>query len=145
MHRALQISEILEMILQSVEESRRPTAAAVASTCQTFYELASNILWEDLPRLQPLLLCLPGDTLAQSGFRPDVARELGGEQWAQFLKHAARVRTLRLTYEDSAELNKHLHMILFMRLRSMSAMFPNLRSLKVGELIQFGGLDTGTY
>ncbi|EKM58958.1 uncharacterized protein PHACADRAFT_25103 [Phanerochaete carnosa HHB-10118-sp] len=132
MHRALQISEILVIILRSIEGYSKPTAAAVVSTCRTFYEPASDILWEDMPRLQPLLSLLPGDTLAQSGFLPDVARELGGEQWARFLEHAARVKILELTPGDSEPLMEHLRIILFMRARSAVTIFPDLRDLEVG-------------
>ncbi|EKM58960.1 uncharacterized protein PHACADRAFT_249096 [Phanerochaete carnosa HHB-10118-sp] len=67
MHRALQISEILVVILRAADKkSKLRTAAAMACTCWTFCEPANDVLWEALPCLLPLLNCLSGDAPADS-------------------------------------------------------------------------------
>lgn len=64
MHLCLQITEVLSAVLQAIDaDSKLPTNAAMARTCRAFYEPASDALWEDLPRLGPLLKCLPEQTI----------------------------------------------------------------------------------
>ncbi|GJE89165.1 hypothetical protein PsYK624_052600 [Phanerochaete sordida] len=132
MHPALKISEILRIMLQiSDDHIRRRTAAAVAMTCRTFYEPGSDALWGDMPSLRPLLRCLPTDAVEKSGFHPVVAREAGGAQWARFVKHAARVRTLKLTAVDFPQNERHMRVLLFMLSPEAPKVIPNLRTLEI--------------
>ncbi|GJE89166.1 hypothetical protein PsYK624_052610 [Phanerochaete sordida] len=133
MHRVLEINEILVLILQLIpHESKHPTAAAVASTCRAFYEPAYDALWEELPAMRPLFNLLPRDLLARAGFRHDVARELGAQEWARFLNRCARVKTLTLKERDGGDdLEDRIRTIVLMRRGSTGPILPKAHTLLV--------------
>ncbi|GJE97634.1 hypothetical protein PsYK624_138550 [Phanerochaete sordida] len=132
MHRALQINEVLTMILRSYGDccQQRTMSAILAATCRTFSEPASDVLWEALPRLEPLLRCIPDE---------EFARPAPSQGWRRFLKHAARVKSLVIDGVDADEVNERLPTLLTLRSRSEVGILPNLRKLAVRH--SFLGLE----
>ncbi|GJE97635.1 hypothetical protein PsYK624_138560 [Phanerochaete sordida] len=123
MHRALQITEILTMILRAIDPRyQRRVAAAMAATCRTFSETANDVVWEDLQSPRPLLRCLPDEVSSRS-------RTL--EECARFLTHAARVRTLQLQEEDADDIQDHLATLLAIRSCGTTTLLPGLRDIVV--------------
>lgn len=63
MHHCLQISEVLRAIFRSFQPYQGNFTlgdlSAAARTCKGFYEPASDVLWENLDDLTPLVKCLP--------------------------------------------------------------------------------------
>ncbi|GJE89167.1 hypothetical protein PsYK624_052620 [Phanerochaete sordida] len=133
MHHALKIHEILTLILQLVpSEAKLRTAAAAARTCQTFYEPASDALWGELPAMRRLFDLLPRDLLARAGFQHDVARELGAHDWARFLQHSARVRSVTFEERDGGDaLEDYSNTIVLMRRGSTGPILPKAHTLLI--------------
>ena len=63
MHRCFQVLEILSHIFNIVLQSTggRKSLAALAITCLAFQDLALDVLWRRLLRIDPLVRCLPSD------------------------------------------------------------------------------------
>ncbi|GJE97632.1 hypothetical protein PsYK624_138530 [Phanerochaete sordida] len=139
MHPALQIFDILDNILRCVEERqyKRRAVVALARTCRTFYETASDHLWEDLPRLSYLFEFVPQDLhkkvkLHATCGEQDQARQLCDPVWRRITANAARVKSLTFNCSDCPCLKQHMPMIDLMRTDGSSGIFPNLRTLSVG-------------
>jgi len=65
MHRCLTIQEILHMIFHSIynppSREGNHTLIALAVTCQSFQEVALDIIWHTQVTLVPLIKCMPPD------------------------------------------------------------------------------------
>ena len=59
MHRALYISEIVNMVCEPLDEV---ALASLARSCKALHEPALRSLWADLSNLTPLVKCFPADT-----------------------------------------------------------------------------------
>ncbi|KAG1744567.1 uncharacterized protein EDB91DRAFT_191052 [Suillus paluster] len=144
MHQALLVTEILLDIFAHVNQIPNPSSAleksfklarqslaALAVTCKTFHEPAMDLLWANtdvhwVEPLEPLLGCVPR-------LHPMIYRRGATYNWSedvdplseheahQFLRHAARVRSLRISF--------HVHLHLLSVLPIETCVFPRLRSL----------------
>lgn len=59
MHRVFGIDEILLHILKNLEAYS--DVAAMARVCRTFHETSLDIVWREIPSLEPLINCMPSD------------------------------------------------------------------------------------
>ncbi|KAG2137871.1 uncharacterized protein EDB93DRAFT_754580 [Suillus bovinus] len=148
MHRALLIFEILLEIFKHVNATQDPIAlflpkisaptylAALARTCKTFYEPAMNELWAEIYGLNPLLGCVTRlYPIIYRAKRPsykhpdfDDIEPLSANEARQFLRHAARVRSIHL------EVAFNHHFRLLSVLPEKTCMFPRLQSLFTASL-----------
>ncbi|KAG2035835.1 hypothetical protein BDR03DRAFT_512143 [Suillus americanus] len=143
MHRALHICEILVEIFAHVNAIRYPPSycqkafarkslAALATTCKTFHKPATNELWAVMYGLTPLLGCVTRlypiiyrsdleyslfDSPSFQGIKP-----LSENEGRQFLRHAARVRSMYLITKDG------YHLLSVLK-RTVTCIFPRLLSL----------------
>ncbi|KAG0703080.1 hypothetical protein DFH29DRAFT_465446 [Suillus ampliporus] len=137
MHQALHVSEVLLDIFVHVNQivdlsstrerslSRR-SLAALATTCKTFHEPAMDLLWADLVEIEPLLGCVtrlhPSIYLhGARSFRSEGVEPLSEHEACQFLRHASRVRSLYISWDE--------HFRLLTNLPNEMCMFPRLLSL----------------
>ncbi|KAG1781629.1 hypothetical protein EV702DRAFT_1275777 [Suillus placidus] len=137
MHQALLIPEVLLGIFAHVNEhtdlvltaNSRRSLASLAKTCNSFHEPAMDLLWANIDDLEKLLGCVtrlhpmiycsdarPGSLWSSEGVEP-----LSEHEACQFLRHAARVRSIDISYDD------HFHLLTV--LPTETCMFPRLMSL----------------
>ncbi|KAG1733822.1 hypothetical protein EDB19DRAFT_1911383 [Suillus lakei] len=141
MHQALLFSEVLSEIFRHLDENlghypvdrrhkTQPSLEALARTCKTFHEPAMRLLWANLDGIIPLLGCVP--RLHQLIYRSSSRRTrnwchsiepLSEPETHQFLRHAARVRSLVILSPDDDLF--HLYSILPLE----TCVFPGLLSL----------------
>ncbi|KAH9485799.1 hypothetical protein JR316_0002714 [Psilocybe cubensis] len=105
MHHCLQVTEILDLILTDLFESRegphsRGDLLSVGLTCQDFLEVALDILWGTQTSLVPLIKTLPCNLWKEGGSGFDKTLQLlvednltHGEE-ARFYFYAKRIRRL---------------------------------------------------
>ncbi|KAJ7060516.1 hypothetical protein C8F01DRAFT_195809 [Mycena amicta] len=113
MHRALLISEILDIVLSQFDtegpgpEIGRLSLIALVKTCKAFTEPALDALWRDQYTLNNVLRCLPPDAWSVEKENPDdgwslqlptisITRPLRPEDWDMVSKFLPRVKNLRL-------------------------------------------------
>ncbi|KIJ65487.1 hypothetical protein HYDPIDRAFT_110584 [Hydnomerulius pinastri MD-312] len=74
----------------------RKTLASLARTCSAFQGPALDVLWEELPTMEPLIRCLPNDlwTLNSPDGTLKFVREFTDSDWAVFRRYANRVKVL---------------------------------------------------
>lgn len=63
MHQALRISELMDQISWHTDRSSLPS---LALTCHAFEGPALDALWRDLPSIEPLVNCIPGELVSNS-------------------------------------------------------------------------------
>ncbi|EMD38999.1 hypothetical protein CERSUDRAFT_93039 [Gelatoporia subvermispora B] len=153
MHKCLQITEILSIIidyLSANDRKDRATLSALARTCGTFQGIALNVLWRHQDGLLNVLKCLPGDAWEIGIPREDwlleasgplvITRPLGPGDWRRFDFYARRVRSFGKRIDDSNPPNIEgdlpspvtLSASVFTELslrRADSPLFPDLRRL----------------
>ncbi|KAG1727430.1 hypothetical protein EDB19DRAFT_2042862 [Suillus lakei] len=155
MHRALHICEILREIFAHVNKvhnaiSYREKAftwkslAALTTTCKTFHEPAMNELWADLYGLMPLLGCVTRlypliycSGKEYSCFDPPKfqgVKPLSENEGRQFLRHAARVRSMQIMIKDN-----YVHLLSVLTC-TVTCMFPRLRSLSVPLPVRYSDI-----
>ncbi|KAG1777990.1 hypothetical protein EV702DRAFT_1099212 [Suillus placidus] len=147
MHRALLVSEILLEVFMHVNKRTlnpyalslsypemslaRKSFAALARTCKRFHESAMDLLWAELDRIEPLLGCVTRlhPILYRSGgprsLRFEGTEPLSEHEARQFLRHAPRVRSLTILYDD------YLHLLSVLPIET--CMFPRLLSLSTDQ------------
>ncbi|OJA11046.1 hypothetical protein AZE42_07186, partial [Rhizopogon vesiculosus] len=109
MHQALFVEDILVEIfshLKGVSSSTPWCFAALARICKAFYDPAMDLLWADMEDLEPLLGCVTRlhpliygpkkQHFDRSGWSRGV-EPLSEYEARQFVRHAARVRSLQMT------------------------------------------------
>ncbi|KAG1751176.1 hypothetical protein EDB19DRAFT_2036014 [Suillus lakei] len=145
MHRALLVSEVLLEIFQHVNvnsgsqsDIKKPTLNALARTCKTFHEPAMDLLWAELSEITPLLGCIPRlhRLIYRSGSRHSWSlswhsnEPLSEHEARQFLRHAARVRSLHTSFDAHFEFFSVLPIetCVFPKLLSLSFMDPKPQS-----------------
>ncbi|OAX35898.1 hypothetical protein K503DRAFT_339368 [Rhizopogon vinicolor AM-OR11-026] len=136
MHRALFVLEVLREIFLHIplhcwrsRSDSRKSLAALARTCRTFYDPAMDLLWADMDKLEPLLGCVtrlhPLIYDSDEYFRIHWSRgvePLSEYEARQFLRHAARVRSLWFGYTIH-----HIHLLSVFPIET--CVFPRLQSL----------------
>ncbi|KII93116.1 hypothetical protein PLICRDRAFT_380502 [Plicaturopsis crispa FD-325 SS-3] len=98
MHRCLMILDVLLMIFESLDLSKRDLAR-LARTCKLFCSPALDVLWRDQQHLLVLLKCLPPDLWKNEDgteTRLILRRPVVAEDWTRFVAYANRMRTLAL-------------------------------------------------
>ncbi|KAG2126213.1 hypothetical protein DEU56DRAFT_556074 [Suillus clintonianus] len=147
MHRALLVSEILLEIFIHVNKILDPHAlilsyremslarksfAALARTCKPFHEPAMDLLWAELDGMGPMLGCVMRlhPIIYRSGSsayfrRFEGVKPLSEHEACQFLRHAGRVRSLQILYND--------HFPVLSVLPIATCMFPRLLSLSTDQ------------
>ncbi|KAG1767072.1 hypothetical protein EDD22DRAFT_876339 [Suillus occidentalis] len=152
MHPALFLSEVLrqifphlyqipgvnsglshEMCMSEALFVLRKSLAALARTCKTFHEPAMELLWGDLDGITPLLGCVPtlypiigGKHWKDFSCLPVGIKPLSKHETLHFMRHAARVRVLRMTAS-------HLYFLRVLE-ASETSLFPKLWSLSLSEM-----------
>ncbi|KAJ6464362.1 hypothetical protein C8R45DRAFT_877673 [Mycena sanguinolenta] len=105
MHRALQISELVQLICAEVEHPTFPGLHArdlysLARVCRIFSDPALDVLWTRQNTLANILLCMPADLwqVTGSGSRRSfrARRAIEPEDWTRFHVYAPRVKSLTL-------------------------------------------------
>lgn len=111
----------------------RKSLAALARTCKTFHEPAMELLWGDLDGITPLLGCVPtlypiigGKHWKDFSCLPVGIKPLSKHETLHFMRHAARVRVLRMTAN-------HLYFLRVLE-ASETSLFPQLWSLSLSEM-----------
>ncbi|KAF8064900.1 hypothetical protein FPV67DRAFT_160321 [Lyophyllum atratum] len=96
MHPCLKIVDILRLVFAFVYDDYRgpKDMAALAATCQAFYDPASDVLWSTLPSLAPLVRCMSADTWQKVDRTVSLRRPTTSEDWAPCKPYARRVRRL---------------------------------------------------
>ncbi|OAX37562.1 hypothetical protein K503DRAFT_226742 [Rhizopogon vinicolor AM-OR11-026] len=138
MHPTLFIVEVLLEIFAYLKPSgsasekllSRRSLAALATTCKPFHEPAMDLLWENLddygikpllgcvPRLYPLVYANGKRRFCSEGVKP-----LSEQEGRQFLRHAARVRSLYIPSD------KHFHLLIGLPIET--CVFPRLLVLRL--------------
>ncbi|KAG2137866.1 uncharacterized protein EDB93DRAFT_1166399 [Suillus bovinus] len=141
MHHALLVSEILLDIFAHVNTILDPSSygeisvarkslATLATTCRTFHEPAMDLLWADMHGIVPLLGCVTRlhpmiyhhhagrYTWYSEGIGPLCEHEV-----PQFLRHAHRVRSLQIPFDN------HFHLLSALPIKTF--VFPRLLSLSM--------------
>ncbi|THH29010.1 hypothetical protein EUX98_g5183 [Antrodiella citrinella] len=129
-HKVFQIPEIVELILSFLDDASNASNARV---CKKWSDIALNLLWREVPDIQPLFEILspleqvPGRrSLAEVGYL--FTRKLGVSDWERLSRYSRRVRALvhgpdwpkpvsTLAFDEVARSRPTLHIL------------PNLRSL----------------
>ncbi|KAJ7436343.1 hypothetical protein FB451DRAFT_1307528 [Mycena latifolia] len=127
MHRALQIQELVEMILSHLDPlpgADSPALAALASTCTIFHDSALDALWRHQETIVNLIKCMPSDLWASVRLTRmqirgrntlRLTRPITGSDWDRLLKYSGRVKSLICAdYFPHPDLSKvfdaiHLH------------------------------------
>ncbi|KAG1771064.1 hypothetical protein EV702DRAFT_1011307 [Suillus placidus] len=95
MHRCLHLEEILQEIFKTADYR---SLTVLARTCRLFYEPALNVIYSDLPGLQPLIERLPHDLWSTSSGELVIRGPLRPQDWEIFAGYSRRVRSLRLRW-----------------------------------------------
>lgn len=143
MHQALLVPEILLDIFAHIIESAdlsyddsvceriysRQSLASLATTCKAFHEPAMDLLWTNIDELEPLLGCVTRlhPMIYSSGAGPfeswwsEGVEPLSEHEARQFLRHAARVRSIDIS------LDRNFHLLTVFP--TETCIFPRLQSL----------------
>ncbi|KAG0709262.1 hypothetical protein DFH29DRAFT_222357 [Suillus ampliporus] len=145
MHRALLVSDVLLEIFAYVNQILDPSSAgdasqsrksltALARTCKAFHEPAMDLLWADIDQLEPLLGCVTRlhpliyrRGQKYSWFSRSI-KPLSEREARQFLRHSARVLSLRISFD------RHLHLLSAIPIET--CIFPRLLSLSTGTSLR---------
>ncbi|GJE88286.1 hypothetical protein PsYK624_043690 [Phanerochaete sordida] len=139
MHRCLQVTEILLQILDELAPPDRRSAwssasgeieqtslAALARTCQTFYEPAMDVLWEHLTDIDHLLACLPCDYASVAGEDDNLPRDA-----LRFCANARRVRRFKADGMVCRKLAGMLPLLERAAGSNAGLLFPNIQNLSI--------------
>ena len=74
MHRVLLIDEVMVQILTNLGHSSRAEVAAMARVCRAFNELASDVIWKEIPSILPLIMCMPIDLVKKTYMKGGILR-----------------------------------------------------------------------
>ncbi|KAG2354780.1 hypothetical protein BDR07DRAFT_1608556 [Suillus spraguei] len=141
MHRALLVSEILLDIFAHVNTILDPLSyggilltrkslATLATTCKTFYEPAMDLLWAEMHGIVPLLGCVTRlhpmiyhHAGRYSSWYSEGINPLCEHEVHQFMRHAHRVRSLQIPFDN------HFHLLSVLPIETL--IFPKLLSLSM--------------
>ncbi|KDQ62040.1 hypothetical protein JAAARDRAFT_189414 [Jaapia argillacea MUCL 33604] len=143
MHPCLQIPEILHNIFSDL--NYHPDAlAALARTCWTFHNPASDVLWHEIKDFAVLLKTMPADSWmeeedAGSGRnRLSFTRPLSSSDWTRFRAYTSRVRSLTVGkadiytkkwYSEATMINSDVFEVIE-KSPPTPALFPNILKLQ---------------
>lgn len=138
MHPCLSVDEILRLIFRCVEV--RPTLCALARTCRTFNEPATDLIWETLTAVEPILQHLPSARfVAKEGSVTDSVQYLvlsdllSENDWNTIRRLSSRVRRFYTSFVDVGP--DYVHNDVPLWFGSLASppdpgfLFPNLRDL----------------
>ncbi|KAG2120386.1 hypothetical protein DEU56DRAFT_928412 [Suillus clintonianus] len=97
--------------------------------CRAFKGPALDVLWRNLPSIEPFVSCLPTHIWGFS-LRGELIllKPIDTKAWATFDKYASRVRSITQT-RDPTPIIEHLRILMLSYPDPASTMFSNLRSL----------------
>ncbi|KAF8079279.1 hypothetical protein FPV67DRAFT_108504 [Lyophyllum atratum] len=138
MHPCLKIVEILRLVFAFVYDDHRgpEDMAALAVTCQAFYNPACDVLWQTLPSLAPLVRCMSADTWQMVDRTVSLRRPTTSEDWAPCKAYARRVR--RLGFAPGLLMNMVRHPLHVTRSHKID--FHVLQVLSLNHAITFPNL-----
>ncbi|EMD35041.1 hypothetical protein CERSUDRAFT_116547 [Gelatoporia subvermispora B] len=152
MHRCLQISEILYLVLRVLQGDPEDhyialhpsTLAALARTCRAFREPALNILWERQNNIVGIIQCLPSGCWeyrhvreGRKGEMLSFMRSLVPRDWIRFIYYARKIKYLELSGKGSDHRDRFPSDAALLDLstyRVSGALFPCLRKLSLFEV-----------
>ncbi|KAG0697940.1 hypothetical protein DFH29DRAFT_127128 [Suillus ampliporus] len=121
MHPCLRLEEILQEIFRDADYM---SLTVLARTCRSFYEPAINVIYSDLPGLEPLIKRLPQDLWSVNSGALVIWGPLRPQDWEVFAGYSRRVRSLRLRwFASDAQLYRALSSP-----PDPSFLLPNLRT-----------------
>ncbi|KAL4061904.1 hypothetical protein J3A83DRAFT_4384645 [Scleroderma citrinum] len=133
MHPALQIDEVLREIFGWIDG--RKTLYALSRTCRTFSGPATDLIWETLTDLLPILLQLSCVKSQGCAWCPEVTfvRPLTPADWETFKRLSSRVRNLHLGQGKQSRCWYTSDYMFTFLLDSPypASLFPSLRSLSL--------------
>ncbi|KAL1940944.1 hypothetical protein VTO73DRAFT_7580 [Trametes versicolor] len=133
-HRCLPVSEIFELIADSLDpKSRRRTLAALAQTCKTLYEASVPVLWISQWGLVRLLRLLPSGTWSEvrvKGRSTLTIIKPNELEWTRFRHYAQHVRTLCWNGDQDDVSLDTLSVLESVRGAAGQPLFPNLDELQ---------------
>ncbi|KAF8064880.1 hypothetical protein FPV67DRAFT_1500543, partial [Lyophyllum atratum] len=143
MHHCLNIVEILRLVCDFVYYDDGPKdIAALAATCQAFYNPACDVLWHTLPSLAPLVRCMSADAWQLVNRTVSLRRATTSEDWAPCKPYARRVRRLGFALRFGGDIVQHpvmrnqkvdYHVLQILSLNH-AITFPNLRDFRGKEV-----------
>ncbi|KAG2355750.1 hypothetical protein BDR07DRAFT_1613517 [Suillus spraguei] len=126
MHPALLNLDVIYTISSYTEHKSLP---ALASTCRGFEHLALNVLWRDLPSVDPLVKCLPSDLFSlDQGHEVTVVlqKPVDSNMWNTFCNYASRVHSITQSVTSQNIDRLGLLMMSCPSAPMSSSLFPNL-------------------
>ncbi|KAI6104836.1 hypothetical protein EDD16DRAFT_245835 [Pisolithus croceorrhizus] len=130
MHPCLLVDEILQLIFRCIKD--RTTLCALARTCRTFNEPATDLVWETLSDMQLILRNLSCERILCEGRHPRLTQSqplrLSDNDWGIFRRISSHVRRLDF-YAFSINNDVHSWLSFLTSPPDPSFLFPNLHSL----------------
>ncbi|KAI5987417.1 hypothetical protein EDC04DRAFT_1497206 [Pisolithus marmoratus] len=102
MHSCLSAADILRLVFECIED--RPTLCALAITCRTFNEPATDLIWETLDAVEPILQHLPSARfVTEKGSFYDqrylvLSHPLSDSDWSIIRQLSSRVRRFHTSF-----------------------------------------------
>ncbi|KAI6007680.1 hypothetical protein F5J12DRAFT_720365 [Pisolithus orientalis] len=101
MHPCLCVDEILRVVFRCIED--RSTWCALARTCRAFTEPATDLIWETLTAVEPILQHLPSARTERLGFGDRgrclaLSRPLSDDDWSIIRRLSSRVHRLHTLF-----------------------------------------------
>ncbi|KAI5987413.1 hypothetical protein EDC04DRAFT_2614816 [Pisolithus marmoratus] len=137
MHRCLSVYDILQLVFRCIED--RPTLCALAITCRTFNEPATDLIWQTLDAVGTYLAASSsarqGDTTKSSTTNRELvlSHPLSDSDWSIIRRLSSRVRRFRTSFPAPQFADNDVPQW-FMFLASPpdpSFLFPNLCDLSI--------------
>lgn len=146
MHRCLCISEVLQVIADSLDNGHGGTLLTMALTCRTFFDPAMNALWRTLTDRAYVYLILPERIrTVTSGKRVTIHASPSKVEWQRVQDYARRVRHLKIEIHIRPSNETFSHSICPLsvwRYCPEGHLFPNLRSFTANDGRDYAG-DAG--
>ncbi|KAF8064868.1 hypothetical protein FPV67DRAFT_1781931 [Lyophyllum atratum] len=145
MHPCLKIVEILRLVFNFLyydgDHSGPKDMAALATTCQAFYNPACDVLWHTLPSVAPLVRCMGADIWQLVDRTVSLRRATTSKDWAPCKPYARRVRRLGFALPYAGDITQHPvmrnqkfdHHVLQVLSLNHAITFPNLLDLRLRE------------
>lgn len=130
------VDEILRVIFRYIED--RMTLCALARTCRTFNEPASDLIWETLANLQLITRNLSCERILCEGKHPRLTRSqpLNDNDWDIVRSISSHVRRLHF-YPFPIDDDVHPWFSVLTPPPDQSFLFPNLHSLSFGASLKY--------
>ncbi|KAJ7609463.1 hypothetical protein FB45DRAFT_845378 [Roridomyces roridus] len=142
MHRALHVSEIVELIVSNLRPTPdNSTLAALGRTSQLFHAHALDALWHHQACASNVIKCFPDDLwesrryVDSARFTLTFRRSITTADWDRFLHYSSRIRSFQCPslYEEDAS---QIYDVLLHTEIPGKHLLPNLRSLSTNNNCQ---------